>query len=151
MRSNKQVRIYNEYNKADFTLLAFTYGDYLYLATLKKIPCKYMMIMKGSHNRGKKVNLRLSISHKRELIDKYNALPITSLNDFENTDGYNKGDKVEKIVREMYGLKHQHDNLPFYKGCDMVINNRGYSIKFENAQLFTYKTIANLLKQEQVD
>ena len=145
MKSNKQVRTYNEYNKADKTILAFTYGNALYLATLDKIPCKYMMIMQGSYNRGKKVNLRLSLTYKRELINKYNALPIMSKEQFENTDGYNKGDKVEKIVREMYGLEHQHDNIPFYKGCDMVVNNIGYSIKYENAQLFTYKTISNLL------
>lgn len=147
MKSNKQVRTYNEYNKADKTILAFTYGNALYLATLDKIPCKYMMIMQGSYNRGKKVNLRLSLTYKRELIDKYNALPIMSVEQFEQTKGYNKGDKVEKIIREMYGLEHSHDNLPFYKGCDMVVNNIGYSIKFENAQLFTYKSIDNLLKK----
>jgi hypothetical protein len=147
MKSNKQVRIYNEYNKADKTILAFTYGNNLYLATLKKIPCKYMIILQGSRNRGKKVNLRLGLKNKLELINKYNATPIMSVEQFEQTQGYNKGDKVEKIIREMYGLEHSHDNLPFYRGCDMVVNNIGYSIKFENAQLFTYKSIDNLLKK----
>ena len=58
--------------------------------------------------------------------------------------GYNNGDSFEKLIRELNGLQHKHDKEPFYKGCDMVINGIGYSIKWENAQLYPLKVLDRL-------
>jgi hypothetical protein len=89
---------------------------------------------------GKKIQLYLSQKHKRTLVNN-GAIPIVL------KDGYNNGDSFERTIREMYGIEHKHDNVPFYKGCDIVVNNIGYSIKWENAQLCTYKTVNRLAKQ----
>jgi hypothetical protein len=60
--------------------------------------------------------------------------------------GYNKGDSFEHTIRQANNITHAHDSVPFYKGVDITINGVGYSIKWENAQLFSYKTIDRLLK-----
>lgn len=148
MRVNKQLKGYRDYTKADKYILGFEYHGTIYMAVLNNVPSKYLTVIKASHNRGKKIQFNLTMKHKRELINKYNALPVMLRQEFDITDGYNNGDKFESIVRSMYGIPHQHDNVPFYKGVDLLVNGVGYSIKYENAQLCMYSTVNRLLAQE---
>lgn len=142
MRMNKQLKTYREYTKADRYLLGFEYHSVCYLANIPQLKSKWLYIAKASDKNGggKKIQLSLTMRHKRELINQ-GAVPILL------KDGYNNGDMLEHSIRSMYGIEHKHDNLPFYKGVDIVINNIGYSIKWENAQLCTYKTVNRLAKQ----
>lgn len=142
MRVNKQLKTYRFYTKADRYLLGFIYRDVCYLANIKQLKSKWLKVIKAStkNGGGKKIQLSISITEKRCLVEN-GAIPITLAN------GYNQGDMLERTIREMYGIEHKHDNLPFYKGTDVVINNIGYSIKWENAQLCTYKTVNRLAKQ----
>jgi hypothetical protein len=142
MKTNKQIKLYNQYTKADRYLLGFEYNGIVYLANLTHIPNAYLFVTRASSRNGggKKLQIRLTQKHKVRLINK-GATPITLL------DGYNNGDRLENTIRTMYGLEHKHDNVAFYKGVDITINDIGYSIKWENAQLCTYKTVNRLGKQ----
>lgn len=148
MRINKQLKGYRDYTKADKYILGFEYHEVIYMVVLNSISSKYLTVIKASNNRGKKIQFNLTMKHKRELISKHNALPVMLSQEFEDYQGYNKGDKFEAIVRNMYGKEHKHDNVPFFKGVDLLANGIGYSIKYENAQLCMYSTINRLLKQE---
>ena len=46
---------------------------------------------------------------------------------------YNKGEIFEKLITESYGQKWEKDNVPFFSGADLTVNNIAYSIKFEKA------------------
>lgn len=141
MRINKQLKTYRLYTKADRYLLGFEFKGICYLANIKYIPSSMLYVNKASkcNGGGKKLQIRLTNKHKQKLINK-GAIPIV-LN-----DGYNNGDRLESTIRTMYNIPHKHDNLPFYKGTDIVVNGIGYSIKWENAQLCTYKTVNRLAK-----
>lgn len=143
---NKHLKIYREYDKADKYIIGFEYGGVIYIATVNKLKNKWLFIMQGSRNRGKKIQMRLTQKHKQELIVKHNATPIATVDNFIGY-GYNNGDRLEYVVRNNYGIEHSHDNLPFYKGCDIVVDGIGYSIKWEQAQIATYKTLNRLAKQ----
>ena len=142
MRVNKQLKTYRLYTKADRYLLGFEYHGVCYISNIPQLRSKWLKVMKAcsKNGGGKKIQLSLTMRHKRELIER-GAMPIL-LN-----AGYNNGDKLECAIRSMYGITHKHDSVPFYKGVDIVINNIGYSIKWENAQLCTYKTVNRLAKQ----
>lgn len=143
MRVNKQLKLYRQYTKADRYLLGFEYNNQTYLANIPKLKSKWLHIIRASKQNGggKKIQLLLNNKHKAELI-KGGAMPIQLLG------GYNKGDALENTIRSLYGLEHKHDNLPFYKGTDVMIDTIGYSIKWENAQLCTYATVNRLVKQD---
>lgn len=142
MRANKQLNIYRQYEKADRYLLGFEYKGVVYLANIPRLKNSYLYVMRcsGANGGGKKIQIRLTNKHKRSLISK-GAIPITLYS------GYNNGDMLEHTIRAMYNIEHKHDNIPFYKGVDITINDIGYSIKWETAQLCTYKTVNRLAKQ----
>jgi hypothetical protein len=142
MRVNKQLKTYRLYTKADRYLLGFEYKGVCYLANIKRLKSKWLKVIRAcsKNGGGKKIQIALTTYHKKELI-KQGAIPIVL------SDGYNQGDMLEHSIRSMYGIEHKHDNLPFYKGTDILINDIGYSIKWENAQLCTYKTVNRLAKQ----
>lgn len=144
---NKMVALYHKYNKAHLHIIGFTFEGWLYIVTLKKIPTKLIKIMRGSHNRGKKLQLNITQKNKKWLINKKQATPIATVDSFINMAGYNKGDKLEHLLRRQYNIPHQHDAVPFYKGVDIVINGVGYSIKYENGQLALYSTLRRLARQ----
>lgn len=144
MRTNKQLKVYREYTKADMYIIGFEYHDYVYITTTTRLRNGWLYVRECSHNRGKAIALRLSLKEKRKLIAK-GATPVCPMDSFTEV-GYNKGDALEYLCRQVHGLPHKHDNVPFYKGCDMVVNNIGYSIKWENAQLCLYSTCNKLSK-----
>ena len=142
MVNNKYLENYRLYNKADSYLLGFNYKGVDYCIAIKRLALAWLHITHASHRNGhgKIVRLQLNNRIKQRLIRK-GAIPIELLS------GYNYGDRLEHTIRIGNGLSHKHDNIPFYKGVDIVINNVGYSIKWENAQLFSYSTINRLLKK----
>lgn len=144
---NKMITLYHKYNKAHHHIIGFTFEGWLYIVTLKKIPHKLIKVMRGSHNRGKKLQLNITQKNKKWLINKKQATPVATVDSFTNIAGYNKGDKLEYLLRRQYNIPHQHDTVPFYKGVDMVINGVGYSIKYENGQLALYSTLKRLARQ----
>ena len=150
MRANKQLATFRKYDKSSKTVLGFEFNNMLYISILDKIPSRYLIIarLSSKNGGGKKIQIHLTNKHKQELVNKYNATPVMAMDLFENVQGYNNGDKLENLLRCLWGLTHKHDNLPFYKGSDLVVNGVGYSIKYQNAQLCTYKTCNRLAQQE---
>lgn len=57
---------------------------------------------------------------------------------------YNKGEIFEKLITEKSGQVWEKDNVPFYKGADLTVNNIAYSIKFEKATICTENTLIKL-------
>lgn len=131
-----------QYDKAYYTILGFEYKGYIYISTLRDIPLNCLIARKLSRGRGYAVAIRIKKADKVDLINK-GAIPLCKASEF--VGGYNKGDTLERLIRARQGVEHKHDNIPFYKGCDMVINGIGYSIKWQNAQLYYYSTIERLV------
>lgn len=143
---NKQVRLYRKYDKADRYIVGFEYNAIVYIAVVKSLRSAWLFRMRESGKKTYKVQMRLTKKDKQKLINK-GAMPVMNYGNFV-TLGYNNGDSLERVIREHFGLKHQHDNLPFYKGVDISVNGVGYSIKWENAQICTYRTISKLENAE---
>ena len=82
----------------------------------------------------------LTLKHKQILLE--TAVQLCDINEFDSNR--NKGDNFERKIRELNGFKHKHDSLSFFDGSDMVIDGIGYSIKWENGQLYKLKVLDRL-------
>ena len=127
-----------QYDKAQYTILGFEYKGYIYISTLRDIPFNCLISRKLSKGRGYAVAIRIKKADKVDLINK-GAIPLCKASEEERRLMY------VAVTRAKQRLEHKHDNIPFYKGCDMTINGIGYSIKWQNAQLYYYSTIERLV------
>lgn len=140
MTIKEYLTIAKQYDKSNKTIIGYELEDNIYITIVDTIPVDRVYLKKMSRN-GYCLALRLNLKTKLSYLN--NAIKLCGVNEFKG--GYNKGDTLEKLVRELHDLPHRHDNLAFYEGCDMVVNGVGYSIKWEHSQLYAINTLDRLV------
>lgn len=143
MNIKEYLKIAYKYDKKDKIILGYTQDNKVYFAILDEYIVDRVCFKQASKSNGCGVVLAhkpLTRKHKQALLEK--STYLCDMVDF--MVGYNKGDSFEKHIRNYYNLPHKHDNLSFFDGCDMVVNGVGYSIKWENAQLYPLKVLDRL-------
>ena len=128
-------------DKASKFIIGYTLNGIVYYATVDSIP-NDRVYLKTMSRGSKCLALRLDLKTKKALLP--NAKMLCKVENFKG--GYNNGDTLELMLRELNGLEHKHDSIAFYQGCDMVVNGIGYSIKWEHSQLYVIDTLDRLAK-----
>ena len=129
-----------QYDKSNKTIIGYELEGSVYITIVDSVPSDRVYMKKMS--RGSYcLALRLNLKTKVEYLS--SAIKLCDMCEFKG--GYNKGDTLEKLVRELHDLPHRHDNIAFYDGCDMVVDGVGYSIKWEHSQLYAIDTLDRLV------
>ena len=148
MISSILISLISRYNALAFThnyIMGFTYNDGIYVYNAVGLGAG-IVLDKASSKCGGGYSLRYKPTKatKKALIESGECRLICSKEYFvemvENSK-YNKGEIFEKLITESYGQKWEKDNVPFFRGADLTVNNIAYSIKFEKATICTEKTI----------
>ena len=143
MQINEYLQIAKKYDKKDKIILGYQNGEKVYFAVLSDFITDRVYFKRSSDKNGVGMVLALKPLTKKHIkMLEQNSTFLCNTSDF--MIGYNKGDSFERHIRNFFGVPHAHDNLPFFKGCDMVVNGIGYSIKWHNAQLYSIKTLDRL-------
>ena len=135
------LKIAKKYDKASKFIIGYTLNNKVYFATVDSIP-NDRVYLKTMSRGDKCLALRLDLKTKIALLEY--AQVLCDIDSFKG--GYNNGDTLEKMIRSMHDLPHKHDSVPFYQGCDMVVNGVGYSIKWEHSQLYVLDTLDRLAR-----
>lgn len=132
---------YHAKSAANAYMIAFHARKQWYMITVDAIPVEWTKLDKIASSKVKKgipenlaYSLRLNMNKavRETLADTEQAVRIDS--GFLALDK-NKGRAFERYVREMHGLQHNNDNVPFWQAGDATINGTAVQIKYENAQL----------------
>ena len=145
-----KIFMIEKYNRNAYTnnyIYGFSmYGNiYYYILT----SLHFIKLDKQSSKNGGGYSLRYKPTKKeKENIIKSGICKILCSEDYfknavENSK-YNKGEIFEKMITEKSGQVWEKDNIPFYKGADLTINNIAYSIKFEKATICTENILNKL-------
>lgn len=141
MDITKYLQVAKKHDKASKFIIGYTLNGIVYYATVDSIP-NDRVYLKTMSRGSKCLALRLDLKTKKALLP--NAKMLCKVENFKG--GYNNGDTLELMLRELNGLEHKHDSIAFYQGCDMVVNGIGYSIKWEHSQLYVIDTLDRLAK-----
>lgn len=135
------LKKYHAKNVADAYIIAFHARKQWYMVTVQEIPPEWVKLDKIASSKVKKgisadlaYSLRLNMNKavREMLADTEQAVRIDG--NFLALDK-NKGRAFERYVREMHGLQHSNDAVPFWIAGDAIINGVSVQIKYETAQL----------------
>ena len=135
------LQIAKQHDKANKFIIGYTLNNKVYYAIVNSIP-NDRVYLKTMSKGSKCLALRLDLKTKIALLEY--AQVLCDIDNFKG--GYNNGDTLEKMIRELHDIPHRHDSIAFYQGCDMVVNGIGYSIKWEHSQLYVIDTLDRLAK-----
>lgn len=144
MTKSTALKIYHQFSKADSYIIGFLYDTDLYIVEVEKLFPRWIKVERSSSKNGggKKLQLRLTKAHKEAFLRK-NAIKIGNVVDLIG----NKGNALEDKIYSLYGqIKTRKANEPFFKCGDININGKEVQVKFENAQIATFKTLERLQK-----
>ena len=139
-----------KYHKTAFTenyICGFIFNHKVYCVYMSGEDInKVMSFGRGSRNRGKSLRYRPTKAIKAMMLT-LGACYMGTEKDFMdmvNNSIYNKGEIFEKMVTEKYGQNWEKDSVPFYKGADLTVGYKAYSIKFQEATFCTEQTLSRL-------
>lgn len=147
MISTVLISLVSRYNVLAFAhnyIRGFTYNDGIYAYNTVGLGEGIVLDKANSKCGGYALRYKPTEATKQSLVESGECRLICSKAYFtkmvENSK-YNKGEIFEKLITESYGQKWEKDNVPFFRGADLTVNNIAYSINFEKATICTEKTI----------
>lgn len=145
MTKGNAIRYYRKFSGADAYILGFIYKKMLYMIAVDEIMPRYMAIKRASSKSGggEKLQFVLNNALKEQLIRK-GAMCIGSADMVTEVEG-NKGVSFERLVYKLNGqTPRDRDSVGFWKCGDININGTEYQVKFEGAQIVSFRTLHNL-------
>lgn len=148
MISSILISLISRYNALAFThnyIMGFTYDDGIYVYNAVGLGAGIVLDEASSKcGGGYSLRYKPTKATKKALIESGECRLICSKEYFvemvENSK-YNKGEIFERLIAESYGQKWEKDDVPFFRGADLTVNNIVYSIKFEKATICIEKTV----------
>jgi len=135
------MNCYHAHAKADSYILGFAYKNRTYaIKTDESEMMRYAKLEKASRNQGSNLRLRFNTLDKLDLINK--GAFVIGDKDIVNDEKYNKGEKFEKIITEMYGQTWNKDHVPWWEDGDITVDGEKIQIKYEDASVMTEKHMA---------
>ena len=142
------INLIARYNSIAFThnyIMGFAYKGNIYAAKTVGLSFGIKLDRASSKNGGGySIRFNPSVEEKKAMIKSGMVELICSQEYFDNMHAnskYNKGEIFEKIITERAGQVWVKDNVPFYAGADLTVNEIAYSIKFEKATICTETTL----------
>lgn len=144
---NPKLNTYLKNSKADKYIIVFIDNEEVYYTIQNTILHRQTYTTNAStkKNKEKKLMFKFLLYDKEKAIKQNQAVYLCSLNDFKQIQAINDGWRSEVIIYKYFDIPYKGmDNIPFYKGSDITINDIDYQIKFQRSQIATYKTLNRL-------
>ena len=126
---NVAIAKYNGNRKNDMYIIGFLYHDNIYMWKTKKLIKKSLFMDRG--------DLRMNFTEtiKKKVLKSKNCIYFCTIDELVTFIDRTKkccclGEAFERAITEYYGQKWFKDWIPYYKGCDLYVNDIGISIKF---------------------
>lgn len=143
-RVRSLLRTYEEHSGATKALIGFTVDKRYYYTIVDKILPKWCKLIANSSQNGGgyKVQLNPDVKYRRQLVKSGKCVEFDE--SVLHIVPKSKGNSFEKFITETFTDEvWKHDNKPFYKGGDVVINGEQVQVKFASAQVVREHTIIN--------
>ena len=138
-QKNWYIRVYRQLSKADYYIIGFVVNGMVYIATLEKIPPRFIKLY-GDHLRIKKFSDKdigyLMRKGATYLCNEADLLAIHK----------NRGMALERYIKGLYNIDNsKHDSTPFYTKGDITINHKEVQIKFDHGHMAKHNTLVKQL------
>lgn len=136
--SYQTLKVYETLNAADSYGLGYVVDNVVYLAFTNRLLRSMLYLEQASKKRGLVIRMRLTARHIKRL--QCNAIAIGTIDDLQ---GNNKGIAFERLVYKAFNQEyHGHNTTPFWVDGDITINGQKIQLKYGQATITTYKTLA---------
>ena len=142
MTKTEMLNLYEAHSAAHVYAIAYVVKHQVYFNLCNGLATELITLEAASRNQGNALRLRVRKAAREAMVSSAICLGADSQ---LMLDHYNKGEALEKLVTEYYGLEWKKDNVPFTKAGDIRVNGVEIQIKLDGATITNEKTLTRLI------